>query len=327
VVNIPGKGIVLSGGGQNLVQGNWVGIDPATGEAAPTEEAGIGILDGSSGNVIGVTCIPGDVPCQFGGERNIVSGNNGAGVAVYGGSGNLIRGNLIGTNASATEPVPNLGEGVAISGGIATQLGSTVSGHGNVISGNGGPGVLINREAGNQDQTVVTGNVIANNGAPGIVILSGENIPILGNSIYGNLRLGIDLGADGPTENDPSDADQGANRLQNSPQLEAAVAVQGGVFISGMATTEASNVPIRVEFFRNAPCSATNETPQARDLVHVFTGLSNADGVVTFQENVAQGLSLGDGVTATATASLIGEVGTRRNTSEISNCTTVIPSQ
>jgi hypothetical protein len=327
VVNIPGKGIVLSGGGENLVQGNWVGIDPATGEAAPTEEAGIGILDGSSGNVIGVTCIPGDVPCQFGGERNIVSGNNGAGVAVYSGSGNMIRGNLIGTNASATEPVPNFGEGVAISGGIATQLGSTVSGHGNVISGNGGPGVLISREAGNQDQTVVTGNVIANNGAPGIVILSGENIPILGNSIYGNLRLGIDLGADGPTENDPSDADQGANRLQNSPQLEAAVAIQAGVFISGMAMTEAPNVPIRVEFFRNAPCSATNETPQARDLVHVFTGLSNADGVVTFQENVVQGLSLGDGVTATATASLIGEVGTRRNTSEISNCTTVIPSQ
>jgi len=303
------------------------------------------------------------MPCSFQGERNILYGNNGAGVAVYSGNANVIRGNMIGTNETATEAMPNT-EGISVSEGTATLIGSPVSGHGNVISGNSGPGVLIVGGQVNPAGTVIAGNligvgpnlqpigngsagvqivagsgitiggtasaaernVIASNGAPGVVILGGENNPILGNSIFGNLRLGIDLGGDGPTANDPRDVDQGPNRLQNSPQLEVAVTVPGaGVLVSGAVITEAPGLQVRVEFFRNEACGVTNQVAQARDLVHVFTGVSNADGVMAFQGVPVPGLTVGNGVPATATAALILDLGTARNTSEISNCTTVLP--
>src|SRR5262249_1482087 len=73
------------------------------------------------------------------------------------------------------------------------------------------------------------GNVIAFNGGAGVVVgtdtahgflatQAGTGNAVLGNSIFANAGLGIDLGnADGVTPNDPGDADTGPNNFQNFP--------------------------------------------------------------------------------------------------------------
>jgi hypothetical protein len=148
------------------------------------------------------------------GSRNLISGNNGFGVQLTGGSGNVIRGNLIGTKVNGTEPLGNQ-VGIADSGGTGTVIGGTAAGVGNVISANAF-GIELNGTfdtivAGNRigtdaaggtlplgndigvrattgaglligGNTPSAGNVFADNDS-GIVIVSGEEAEILGNWI------------------------------------------------------------------------------------------------------------------------------------------------
>src|SRR5207249_1307964 len=104
---------------------------------------------------------------------------------------NLVRGNYFGLAIDRTFPVPNGQNGVLFSNGAAqNKIGGTTNGTGNFIAYNALNGVALDASAG-------AGNSIR------------------GNSIFSNSGLGIDLGADGVTANDPADADEGPNRLQN----------------------------------------------------------------------------------------------------------------
>jgi hypothetical protein len=68
------------------------------------------------------------------------------------------------------------------------------------------------------------GNTIAFSGSSGIQVTGGKGLAILGNSIFSNNGLGIDLDndadpltSDGVTPNDLGDGDTGGNGLQNFP--------------------------------------------------------------------------------------------------------------
>jgi hypothetical protein len=86
---------------------------------------------------------------------NVISGNNKDGIILEG-SGNAIRGNFIGTDDTGLIAVPNGGNGIQLRFGTATNniIGTDPNDlvlqrvYRNVISGNGGYGILIN-EAGN----------------------------------------------------------------------------------------------------------------------------------------------------------------------------------
>ncbi|MGH7127672.1 MAG: beta strand repeat-containing protein, partial [Planctomycetaceae bacterium] len=179
------EGILLAGIGteQSVVAGNFIGTD-VTGTAAVPNLAlgGINIRSGAANNRIGTN---GDGVGDAA-ERNVISGNAGQGVRISnaGTEGNTIAGNFIGTDVSGMLDLGNAIDGVTITdGSTQNTIGGSLPGSANVIAFNDRDGVRID-------------SLGLSNG-------------VLGNSIYANIGLGINLGTDGVTPNDASDADAG----------------------------------------------------------------------------------------------------------------------
>jgi CSLREA domain-containing protein len=283
----PGAGNLISGNGfggvdlsssGNIVQGNLIGTD-VTGTAA-LGNMPLGVSVSGSNNLIG-----GTMP----GERNVISGSS-AGIQIGGSiipgpKGNLVQGNLIGTDASGAGPLPNTVTGVGISDSSNNTIGGIENG---------------------------AGNVIAFNGRFGVAISSGVSNAILRNSIFSNGTFGIDLGFfNGVTPNDPCDADNGANNLQNFSVLTSAVsngintAVQGGL-------NSTANTTFAVEFFANDKCD-----PSGFGEGQIFIGSTTVttDGSCNASFNVTLPVSVTAGQFITSTAT-----DPDGNTSEFSNC-------
>src|SRR5262249_54576574 len=131
-------GINIYGGGAmgNVVVGNHIGINQTRANILGNHLNGVDVHDGASGNTI---------------TSNFIAGNTFNGVLVFGAgaTGNMVLGNLIGTDDFA---IGNGTNGVAISGISA----NTISG--NTISANGGQGVLLT--GGGASGNLVQGNFI-----------------------------------------------------------------------------------------------------------------------------------------------------------------------
>src|SRR5262249_265105 len=100
------------------------------------------------------------------GDRNLISGNSQAGIQIIGTSGNtgnVIKGNLIGTDAQGSDvnpPIPN-GVGIALSDGTSNSIGAGAAGDGDVSCGNTTGGITITcQTTGQVTQHVVQGNII-----------------------------------------------------------------------------------------------------------------------------------------------------------------------
>lgn len=171
-----------------ILRGNRIGTDISGMTAISNRYSGIGLAD-SPMNTIG--------SATNSDERNVISGNAGQGIdiAFSNSFGNLIAGNYVGTDASGTHRLPNVGAGIWIHQASTNTVGGTGTG-------------AVNR--------------IAYNVGSGIQVESGDGNRLLNNSIYRNDVLGIDLGLGTVTPNDPGDSDTGANRLQNYPVLVSA---------------------------------------------------------------------------------------------------------
>jgi titin len=192
------RGILVQNGGGNVIAGNYIGTD-LSGRTALPNGSGIDIIT-SNNNIVGGTT---------GGDRNLVSGNRGAGVSLYTGSShNLVEGNSIGTDVSATFSVGNgYGVGVYGTGTSANTIGGTGAGAGNLISGNGsnglGDGISIFQNA---TATLVQGNRIGidasgthalGNAGSGVGISSSGNViggsQSSSNVVSGNHSYGVAL--------------------------------------------------------------------------------------------------------------------------------------
>jgi hypothetical protein len=124
-----------------VVEGNYIGTD-ATGEVALGDSLALReptvddvLFDGISDCTVGGTAT---------GAGNLISGSGMDGIETYGtaGSGLLIEGNLIRTDATGTRALPNLGQGIHLfSDYTDVTIGGSVAGARNVISGNGGDGI------------------------------------------------------------------------------------------------------------------------------------------------------------------------------------------
>jgi parallel beta-helix repeat protein len=188
-----GFGIVLQGSGANgnTIQGNFLGTDPTGKIARPNTFNGLRV-EGSN-NTIG-----GSTPAA----SNLISGNGNFGIVIdntlcppnntacgTAPSGNLVQGNLIGTDATGAEGP----KGTASNQGIAgVDLSDGASGNtvtGNVIAFNSAQGVRTdapNSSTLGPHHNSISGNAIFSNSKAGVAITAGSGNTISQNSIYGN---------------------------------------------------------------------------------------------------------------------------------------------
>ena len=119
-----GPGIAVNGGENNVIQGNYIGIN-ATGTTKKPNDNGVSLSNASNNQIGGTTAA----------ARNVISGNNFDAIEVAG-SNNTIQGNFIGTNPAGTAAMENNSNGVALDQGSNNLIGGTVPGAGNLISAN-----------------------------------------------------------------------------------------------------------------------------------------------------------------------------------------------
>ena len=96
-------------------------------------------------------------------------------------------------------------------------------------------------------------NRMANSANGGVRVKSGMNNRISQNQIVNNTNLGIGVGSDAFTDNDPGDGDSGANGLQNFPVLTLANNNNGTLTIEGTLNSR-PNQNYTVELFFNNVC-------------------------------------------------------------------------
>ncbi len=187
---------------ENVVMGNWIGLNAAGSAALPNRTQGVWINTLATNNTVGGT---------VSGAGNVISGNRFSGLLIdINATNNLVAGNLIGTNSTGTASVANLSAGVQINAPNNT-VGGTLPGARNVVSGNSSSGITLQTLA---DNSVVLGNWVGlnaagnaamGNGAAGVSVyatggnvLIGGNASGAGNVISGNFN-GIYLGTAGPS--------------------------------------------------------------------------------------------------------------------------------
>jgi len=277
------QGIYVPGVAESLIQGNLIGTD-VTGTNAIPNANGPGIF---LGNASGVT-IGGAAP----GARNVISGNGQSGITADNGGGDIIQGNYIGTDITGTQPLGNafIGAsfgGIYMNGASNMTIGGPNPGEGNVIAFNLGNGVTV------YGLGTETGNTIR------------------GNSIYGQVgtsffhaQLAIDLADDGPTRNDPLDADSGSNGLQNYPIVVTAAPVSApssGTHVTGVLHS-APSTTYALDFYASPGC-----IPHPHDFYEgqTYLGAANAttdgSGTIAFDVVVAGTMDPDAVVIATAT--------------------------
>jgi hypothetical protein len=125
-----GLRIENTGADSNIVQGNYFGLGSDGITRIPNGEAGLVIGRGARDNIIGGDRIE---------QGNVVSGNHSSGIQLARAStGNILKGNLIGTSASGIFTVPNDHNGVYFYGNDEEGYPSlNTIGPNNVICGNG----------------------------------------------------------------------------------------------------------------------------------------------------------------------------------------------
>ncbi|MHB1538948.1 MAG: hypothetical protein ACYCUM_12700 [Solirubrobacteraceae bacterium] len=132
--------------------------------------------------------------------------------------------NRVGTDAAGLAPVENNGDGIEIRSGVSSvQIGGPRGGEANVIAGNAYDGVAV---------------------------AGATLVPIRGNAIFGNGKLGIDL-------------QEGGNASQPAPVLRSAVEREGSVDVSG-ALHAAPNATHTIDYYASPEVGSSEGVPTER---------------------------------------------------------------
>jgi hypothetical protein len=288
-----------------VVQGNLIGTN-ALGTAAIPNRRGVE-----------VGAVPPGGPtlrALIGGENagvlvagNVISGNATLGISLRAGEGHRVEGNIVGFVSFPIfgTPLPNNGPGVVVSGGSLYRIGSLLDdSRANLIGNNAGPGVLLVGPADNA--------------------LGPQDVFIGVNRYHTNEGLAIDLsrvnGGDEVTANDPLDADQGPNGLQNFPELTAVQHPPGQTQIQGRLRSTPSR-SFYIDVYRTLSCDPSGHGPGTEYLGIAFV-TTDASGEGTFSLTLDAVVTTGF---ATATATTFSATLTNLATSEFSACMALEP--
>jgi parallel beta-helix repeat protein len=332
----------------NVVQGNFIGVDATGTKPLGNGIAGVGISDASANLVGGAAPGAGNLISTNGNAGIFILGIGDGSDA----SANRIEGNRLGTDITGTLPLGNNYEGVYLQDAVSNYIGGVEPGAGNLMGGGNTRGIFLvnsswniiqgnwiglqsdgasplgNRfhgvecEAGSDNNLIGgeqegAGNrlAFAETVYAGVRIRANAfNNAILGNSIFSNGALGIDLGDYGVLPVHSCGLVTGANDSQNYPVLSQAFCGNGAV-VSGILT----GLPgiYRLQFFANAVCDPSGygegQTLVGESVVTIQSGCKAA-----FVAPLTGPATAGSFLTATATDSA-------NNTSEFSAGIPVAP--
>jgi parallel beta-helix repeat protein len=254
----------------NIIAGNWIGVDPSGQAALKNAVAGVMVIGGAQGTLIGGP-----------NQGNLLSGNE-TGISISGGVATIVAGNIIGLAADGYTPLANDNGGIwLLSGAHDNIIGGADPAARNIISGNGaagaqfGQGIYLasapidpittnntiqgnyigvdssgNQPAGNYRQGILIGVGAHNNLVGGLTLgagnvityngLGGVRIDSSGNQVAGNM---IGVGANGVTQlgNQLNGVRVGGNNNIIGPDNMIAYNQQSGIMLSGNATLVLSN--------------------------------------------------------------------------------------
>jgi hypothetical protein len=198
---------IVNGASDNVVEGDYIGVNASGSAALGNAQSGVAIYGAATNNTIG-----GTAP----GSGDVISGNDSHGVYISdpGTTGNVVAGDLIGTDSTGSYSVPNY-VGVLIQNGAAQNtIGGITSTVSDVISGNSWDGVELTSGA---TQNVVEGDLIGvasngssalGNGASGVSIYGGATNNTIGGTAAGTIDLiaynaqnGVYIGGSGTSGN------------------------------------------------------------------------------------------------------------------------------
>lgn len=329
----------------NTIQNNYIGIG-ANGTTRLGNKDGI-YINNQPGNTIVDNTLSANT-------------NNGIYIGGANAVGTIIQGNILGSNAS-NAPLGNYSNGIVVDGAVDTVIGGTAASDANIIGDNGNYGILIYTPttAGTQikgnyigvarnGMTSIPnffdgiravagsgviggtgageGNLIAFNKNNGILLTStltstASGYTIVGNSVFSNIKLGIDLDpalqgdGDGVTANDAGDADSGPNTLQNYPTLKTVTSDSNQTLVNG-SLNSTPNTQFKLDFYSEAACDATG-FGEGKTYLGQKSVTTDGSGNVTFSA-LAFNTSVPQGHKLTATATNPGG-----STSEFSECVTI----
>ena len=183
-----GNGVTLDAGSVTL-NDNYIGLNLA-GAAAGNGGNGVYVSAASARNFIGL-----NGSRASGVVANVISGNRGSGIVLAGSSANTVVANRIGTNAAGTSAIANRGDGIWIT---QRSRGNEIGGTAFVDTATG----QANNPTGNKGTVTPVfvvpplGNLISGNGGNGVMIDTGS----LDNALNGNF-IGTTASGDGALGN------------------------------------------------------------------------------------------------------------------------------
>lgn len=153
----------------NVIQGNAIGLNGPGDAALPNGGSGINI-ESDNNRILGTFDT---------GARQIISGNQDDGIRIAG-SHNLVDGNRVGVNYTATVAIRNVDNGISLlPGSHDNQIGSLSTDGGNIINGNRLNGIQVagnnNHVLGNLIGLSLDGTTALPNGQHGILVTGDDN--------------------------------------------------------------------------------------------------------------------------------------------------------